>query len=71
MRSSMRWNSAALSSMREPTGARTCSVIWPASTDGKKLRPRNGTSSIDSATQTRKPIIAGPRGAIDSDSNRP
>ena len=31
----------AVSSMRGPVGARKCSRIWPASTCGKKSRPRN------------------------------
>ena len=33
--------------MRVPTGGRTCRVIWPASTDGKKFEPRNGASAND------------------------
>ena len=32
----------ALSSIRVPTGARTCIRIWPASTDGKKLLAEEG-----------------------------
>ena len=43
-------NIAAACSMRVPTGGRTCSVIWPASTDGKKFDPRNGTSTNDAST---------------------
>ena len=32
----------AVSSIRVPVGARMCSRIWPASTDGKKSRPSAG-----------------------------
>jgi hypothetical protein len=32
----------AVSSIRVPVGARRCSLISPASTLGKKSRPRNG-----------------------------
>ena len=46
-------NSAAVSSMRVPIGARTWIAISPASTDGKKLRPSHGP-----ARTTRPP----PRG---------
>jgi hypothetical protein len=41
----------ALSSTRVPTWARACIRIWPASTDGKKLRPRNGTSRNDASDE--------------------
>ena len=43
MRFSIWSNSAAVSSMRVPIGARTCREIAPASTAGKKFSPRNGT----------------------------
>ncbi len=45
------------SSTRVPTGARTCIRIWPESTDGKKLRPRNGARANDATTKTMKPVM--------------
>ncbi len=36
--------SSSVFSMREPTGARKCSFIRPASTDGKKSVPTTNTS---------------------------
>ena len=44
-RLSIRSQSRAVSSMRVPVGARTCSLIWPPSTAGKKSWPSHGTSS--------------------------
>ena len=44
-----------VSSMRVPGWVRTCKVIWPESTAGKKSSPRNGTSTIDTATAPRNP----------------
>ena len=52
------WMSAnwlAVSSTRVPIGARACIRIWPASTDGKKLRPRNGASRNEASTKAMKP----------------
>ncbi len=46
----------AVSSTRVPTGTRACIRIWPPSTDGKKLRPRNGTSANEATTNARKPV---------------
>ena len=46
----------AVSSTRVPTWVRTCIRMLPASTAGKKLRPRNGTSAKDAPTTQRKPI---------------
>ena len=43
----------AVCSMRVPVGARRCSRICPASTDGKKSCPRNGNSRQDSAQKPR------------------
>ena len=52
---------AAVSSMRMPTGARTCIKIWPPSTCGKKLRPRKGASRKEISTNPRKPGMNTPR----------
>ena len=41
--------------LSEPIGARTCKAIWPASTEGKKLAPRNGARPNDSTTKARHP----------------
>ncbi len=54
---SIRPNSSEASSRRVPTGARTCRVIWPASTDGKKLLPRNGARPNEASTTTMKPMM--------------
>ena len=61
------WTSAnwlALSSTLVPIWVRTCIRIEPASTDGKKLRPRNGTSRNEAATMPRKPITKNGRRRI-------
>ncbi len=49
-------NIAEAVSMRVPTGGRTCRVICPESTEGKKLEPRNGARPNEATTTTRKPI---------------
>ena len=55
MASSILPNSTEASSSRVPTGARTCRVIWPESTEGKKLPPRNGASPNETSTAAMKP----------------
>ena len=68
-RASTRRQSRSVSSMRVPAGARTCSVIWPASTVGKKSAPSNGSSSDADArrrqedrerTRARRSMTASP-----------
>ena len=56
----MRSNRAAVSSMREPIGTRTCIRICPESTVGKKLLPRNGTSTaaMNPVTNQRRLVSA-------------
>ena len=43
--------------MRVPTGARTCSVIWPESTCGKKFSPSSGASRNEASTTAMKPTM--------------
>ena len=43
----------AVSSMRVPVGARMCRRICPASTVGKKSRPKNGNSAHESTQKPR------------------
>ena len=57
-------NWLALSSTRVPTWVRTCIRIEPESTEGKKLRPRYGTSRNEAATKPRKPITNSGRRCI-------
>ena len=45
-----------VASTRMPTGPRTCITIWPESTEGKKLDPRNGSRANEASTAAIRPV---------------
>ena len=51
--------SRAVSSMRVPVCARTCSLNWPLSTDGKKSCPSHGYSNANGSDPERDDRRAG------------
>ena len=58
MSSSMRANRFSVSSMRVPGVPRTCSLMSPASTLGKKSRPTSGNRNSEAVTNDRKAVMA-------------
>jgi len=55
MESSICANFRSVSSMRVPGTPRTCSLMSPASTVGKKSRPTSGNRASETPTKARKP----------------